>query len=321
MASRYPERVDFDVVHVGNVCRDVARDDPRGWRLGGGVAYAALTTARLGLRAAAVVGADGIAAGAAEFDLLRAAGVAIRVVPLARGPIFENLETPDGRVQTCLEPGDPLPTLTVSEAWASAPAWLVVPVAGETGPGWAAAVPPAARLALGWQGLLRRLAPGTSATRRPPVASPLVARADLAGLSRHDLDPDTRLDALTGLMRPGALLVVTEGARGGLLITVGATGPGACLGYRTFAAQQVDPTGAGDVFLAALVAGGIAAGASTADQWPNEAASRWAVAASSLVVEGVGLEAVPDLAAVLARLDAKPAGPVLEPASVDPIGV
>jgi hypothetical protein len=29
---------------------------PRGWRLGGGATYAALTTARLGLRTAAVVG-------------------------------------------------------------------------------------------------------------------------------------------------------------------------------------------------------------------------------------------------------------------------
>ena len=33
-------------------------DDPRGWRLGGGVTYAALTTARLGLRTAAYIGVD-----------------------------------------------------------------------------------------------------------------------------------------------------------------------------------------------------------------------------------------------------------------------
>ena len=34
-----------EVVHVGSACRDIAPDDPRGWRLGGGVTYAALTTA------------------------------------------------------------------------------------------------------------------------------------------------------------------------------------------------------------------------------------------------------------------------------------
>ena len=31
------------VVVVGAACRDLVHDDPRGWRLGGGVTYAALT--------------------------------------------------------------------------------------------------------------------------------------------------------------------------------------------------------------------------------------------------------------------------------------
>ena len=44
-----------DVVHVGSASRDLTDDDPRGWRLGGGVTFAALTTARLGLRTAAVI--------------------------------------------------------------------------------------------------------------------------------------------------------------------------------------------------------------------------------------------------------------------------
>src|SRR5439155_22807898 len=47
-----------DVVVVGAAARDIAPDDPRGWRLGGGVSYSALTTARLGLRTAALVGVD-----------------------------------------------------------------------------------------------------------------------------------------------------------------------------------------------------------------------------------------------------------------------
>ena len=60
----------IEVVHVGSACRDIAPEDPRGWRIGGGVMYAALTTARLGLRTAAVVGVDdggrrGVRAGAA----------------------------------------------------------------------------------------------------------------------------------------------------------------------------------------------------------------------------------------------------------------
>ena len=48
----------IDVVHVGSASRDLTDEDPRGWRLGGGVSYCALTTARLGLRTAAIVGVD-----------------------------------------------------------------------------------------------------------------------------------------------------------------------------------------------------------------------------------------------------------------------
>ena len=75
----------LDVVHIGSACRDLTDDDPRGWRLGGGATYAALTTARLGLRTGALVGVDASAAPAAELDMLRAAGVVLELVPLTRG--------------------------------------------------------------------------------------------------------------------------------------------------------------------------------------------------------------------------------------------
>jgi sugar/nucleoside kinase (ribokinase family) len=320
MASRYPERGELDVVIVGNACRDIAPDDPRGWRLGGGVAYAALTCARLGLLPAAVVGADRIAAGAAEFDLLRGAGVAVRIVPLAQGPVFDNLETPHGRVQTCLEPGDPLPVVALPPSWAAARSWLVVPVAGETGPEWALAVPPASQLVLGWQGLLRSLVAGEQTARRPPLGTPLLTRADVVGVSRHDLVGGTLVETLIPLLRPGALLVLTDGAAGGDLVTAGDAGRRGGLRYRALAARQFDSTGAGDVFLAALVAAGIVRGILPADWQPTAADVGWAAAASSLVVEGVGLAAVPDRAAVLARLEREPGGPLLSPLAADLIG-
>ncbi len=262
------------------------------------MAYAALTTARLGLRSAAVVGADAIAAGAAELDLLRAAGVTVRVVPLVQGPVFKNVETPGGRVQTCVEPGDPLPVVAVPESWVAAPTWLVVPVAGETGPGWAAAVPPGARLALGWQGLLRVLVAGERVRRRPPISTALVARADLVGVSRHDLEPGTRVEALVFLLRPDARLVVTEGRAGGIVVERDGGGGKRVERYTAIKAAEVDSTGAGDVFLAAL--SGAMSGRGTG---PVDAGDlRWAAAAAALVVEGVGLDAVPDRATVSTRL-------------------
>ena len=163
-----PPRV--EVVHVGSACRDIAPDDPRGWRLGGGVTYASLTTARLGLRTAAIVGVDATAATASELDLLREAGVDLLLVPLDEGPIFHNQETPTGRVQTCVQVGVPLPVPALPESWLAAPGWSIVPVAGEVVDAWAAIVPDAAHLAVAWQGFLRTLVPGERVTRRPPTS-------------------------------------------------------------------------------------------------------------------------------------------------------
>src|SRR4051794_23908796 len=87
----------IEVLHVGSASRDLTSDDPRGWRLGGGVTYAALTTARLGLRTAALIGVDDEGATADELDLLRSAGVELVLERLGGGPPFDNQETPARR--------------------------------------------------------------------------------------------------------------------------------------------------------------------------------------------------------------------------------
>ena len=62
-------------------------------------------------------------------------------------------------------------------------------------------------------------------------------------------------------------------------------------------ARPTDLTGAGDVFAAAF----LIRYADTDDPWE---AARWGAAAASLVIEGPGVDAVPTLAAVEARLGA-----------------
>ncbi len=282
--------------------RDIDPADPRGWRAGGGVTYASLTTARLELRCAALVGADSATANAREIDLLRSAGVDVRIVPISQGPIFDNLETEHGRVQTCVEPGDPLPIVELPAAWSAARAWMVVPIAAETGPEWAAAIPPEARLALGWQGLLRTLVAGQRTGRRQPSRGPLVERADLIGVSPADLDPGTTITELNAVLRAGTRVVLTKGPAGGLLFEASNTGPANELEYDAVAARQIDPTGAGDVFLAALLAAWLEHGGASGEPGPTLDDLRFAAAAGALVVEGVGLPAVPDRAAILARL-------------------
>jgi sugar/nucleoside kinase (ribokinase family) len=295
-----PRRV--EVVHVGSASRDVVAEDSRGWRLGGGVTYASLTTARLGLRTAAIIGVDAAASTARELDMLRDAGVDLRLVVLSDGPVFENRETPTGRIQTSLRTGVPLPIPEIPVAWLTAPGWSMVPVAGEVTDAWAAIIPTDAHLGVAWQGFLRTLAPGRRVVRRPPEPSAILRRADLIGVSHHDLAPNTSLDTLYELLHPGASLLVTQGADGGLLIQLGNDGPSETLRYLPAAARpEVDPTGAGDTFLAALQASILRPSVAGRHRSRRRPDLRFAAAAGSLVVEGLGLEGVPDRSAVLAR--------------------
>ena len=193
-----------------------------------------------------------------------------------------------------------MPALPAS--WRAARAWSLVPVAGEIGEAWAAAIPDSAYLAVGWQGMLRRLVAGAAVARRPPSPSAILHRADLVGVSHHDVGPATPVVTLTGLLHPGADLLVTEGRDGGLLVRVGPDGPAEILRYRPTATdRETDPTGAGDTFLAALLASVLRpaiVGRARSRRSPD---LRFAAAAGSLVVEGPGLTAVPDRAAVLVR--------------------
>jgi sugar/nucleoside kinase (ribokinase family) len=139
--------------------------------------------------------------------------------------------------------------------------------------------------------------------------------------------PDVPLGTLEALLRPGADLLVTEGDAGGLLIRLGTDGPAELLLYRSPASdRELDPTGAGDTFLAALHASGLRAGAGATGARPpgrtREAIRdgldlRFAAAAGSLVVEDWGLAGVPDLAAVSARLDRHAAPDAVAPIPTD----
>jgi sugar/nucleoside kinase (ribokinase family) len=295
------------VVVVGAASRDLAADDQRGWRLGGAVTFASLVLARLGLRVIALLGADPQAAAATELDLLRAAGVDLRVVPLAHGPVFENVETPAGRVQRVLDVADPLPSTSADVPAAQSGAvcgWFLGPLTGELDDSWAARIPHGSPVALGWQGLLRSFGSDGSVRMRAPEPSAILGRAELVGVSSDDLAPDTSVAELRALLAPDATLVLTNGAGGGL-----AMGPthGGLPTVRTYPAvpssRTVDVTGAGDTFLAALFASRVA---------PRLVGGRTeqgidlllAAAAASLVVEDRGLGGVPTGSAIRERMRA-----------------
>lgn len=292
-----------EVVHVGVASRDITADDPRGWRMGGGVTYGALTTARLGLVTGAIVGVDATTATAPELDLLRAAGVELVLVPIAAGPVFENRDTRAGRRQIAVAAGRVLHPTRMPAGWAGARGWAFAPVAAELEDAWADLAAPHAVVAVAWQGLLRRLVDGRPVARIPPVDRPLLRRADLVGVSVDDLVPPVRPSDLPRFLRDGARLAVTRGADGGSIATVSAGHRVRWQRYRSPGPDRVvDPVGAGDVFLAALLAATVDPAGTIDGSAEGAADVRFAAAAGSLVVEGPGIEGVPDLAQVHARL-------------------
>jgi hypothetical protein len=284
------------VLVVGAASRDVVADDPRGWRLGGAVLYTSLALARLGFQVRALVGADTEAAGARELDVVRSAGVSLALAELASGPVFDNVS------HVLHSTADPIPLTALPGRWSSGfRALLLVPVAAEIGDEWAALADGAASpvVALGWQGLLRRLVAGDPVRPRPPVPSPVTRAAGLAVLSREDVAAGTRPEDLLPLLRHGATLAWTEGAVAGLVLEPDAQSGHVTRRYPAIPSGTiVDPTGAGDVFLAAMLAGRLEP--SLGDP------TTLAAAAASLTIEGPGLAGVPDLAAVRRRLTRAP---------------
>jgi hypothetical protein len=250
------------------------------------------------------MGVDEPAAGAAELDLLEAAGVLVHQVPLEHGPVFENIERDGHRRQRWLSKSDAVPVTALPGEWRRTRGWLLGPVAGEAADSWAevAAARSDACVAVGWQGLLREFAADGWVRRVGPGSSPLLEAAGLVCVSVADVSPGASLGELRGFA-PRASLVLTAGAGGGVALHGAATARYGAI----VAPMVVDPTGAGDVFLAALMAAWLLTG-----ELATARALRFAAAAGSCAVEGVGLAGVPTRAQVAARL--RSGVPVIEAA-------
>jgi len=280
-----------DLVVVGAASRDLATANARGWRLGGSATYCSLTAARLGLRVGCVLGVDAEASRAPELLLLEQAGVDLRRVPLDSGPVFENIETDGHRRQRWLSQCSPVPVSALPAEWRSVRGWLLVPIAGELSAEWSGVPAPDAAMGIGWQGLLREFAPDGWIRGVAPEPSVLLEAAGLVAASVDDLPAGTALPALR-VLAPRATIVLTAGDRGGVVVRKEGLAR-----YPATPATVVDATGAGDVFLAALMVAWLLRGELATSQ-----ALRFAAAAASCVVESPGLTAVPTLGRVVERL-------------------
>jgi sugar/nucleoside kinase (ribokinase family) len=289
-----------DVVVVGSATRDLSDEDPRGWMLGGGVTFGALALARLGLRTGLVLGVDAEAATALELELIRDAGAEIVEVPLANGPVFTNVETLAGRVQTCGSLSDPVPVEALPAGWEQAPAFVFAPIASEIPDEWVDVPSPSACVAFAWQGILRNLAPGERVTPKAPGPSPFLARADILAFSRHDVPSETSLRDIGAWVGDECDVLLTAGLVGGVLLRIRA---GRIVHARAYpsvpSVEEIDPTGAGDTMLAGFVAARLVAG----EEGQRRGRDIYlGAAASSLLVEGPGMNSVPTFGQLFARI-------------------
>lgn len=259
-----------DYLIIGHLACDLT---PSGPRLGGTVAYSGLTARALGLRVG-VVTAWG---GEVPLDVLK--DIQVSSLPVSQSTTFENVYTPEGRLQIIHHIAPDLSLDQVPSRWREAPIVHVGPIAGE-GKLLADGQFQASVLGLTPQGWLRTWTDAGRVYPGPwPEAASMLPKAGAAVISLDDVGGNE--EEIEMMASSCKVLAVTEGPAGARLYWNG--------DLRRFYApriKEVDATGAGDIFAAAFFWRLYA----TRDPW---AAARFATHLASFSVQRRGLEGIP----------------------------
>lgn len=261
---------DIDYLLIGHVTKDLT---PQGPTIGGTVSYAGLTARGLGLRVGAITSA------ASDVDLSLLGDIALHRVPAEHSTTFENRYTPRGREQILLARARLLGEEALPRAWRTVGMVHLGPIADEITMRMVGAFG-GSRMCLTPQGWLRRCDErGRIHLIGWNVTRPLLPLADAVVVSIEDLGGDAKAGAaMAGACR---LLAVTEGPRGATVFWKGQA--------RQFPApkvEEVDPTGAGDIFAAVF----FTHFCQTGDAWE---AARFANQLAAISVTRRGISSVP----------------------------
>jgi len=272
-----------DLVVVGHVVQDLV---PGGWRLGGTATFASVQAERLGLRVGVVTRTS---TDLALNDLLP--GIEIVGRPSTCTTAFENLYEGNLRRQRVPLLAESLETEDVPESWRTAPIVLLGPVCGEV-PAEMGALFPRSLVGAAAQGWLRQLDEEGRVQMRTWSGPPFWSGCRAVFVSDEDLGQ--RRDQLDRWADEVPLVALTRDWRGAKLHTHGRWQQ-----IEAFPAQEVDPTGAGDVFAAAFLV-------RYHETEDAAEAARFASAAAACSVEAAGIEAIVGRREIEARMEKHP---------------
>ena len=260
----------IDYLLIGHLTIDLT---PEGMRLGGTVTYSALTAKALGLRVGVVTSWAG------EIPLGPLSSIPIISFPTDRSTTFENIYTENGRIQKIHHIAPKLDYYQVPEPWRSAPIVHLGPVSQEVEPSLVRNFPDAL-IGVTPQGWLRSWnQEGFVSHTEWPEARFVLERSGAAIISVDDVEGDeSRIEEMAAYCRT---LVVTDNREGSRIFWNGDVRR-----FRPPDVQEVDPTGAGDIYAAAFFARLY----STRDPWE---AARFATQLAALSVTRRGLQGIP----------------------------
>jgi 1D-myo-inositol 3-kinase len=273
-----------DFLVIGHVTQDVDPDAPAGYVIGGTASYASLAVRNLGRRVAVLTRCAALP----ELpDYL--SGVALRCLPADVTTTFENRYTARGREQYVRAAAPAIPADAIPESWRTVPVAHLGPVAQEVPAELAEGFAPTTLLGATPQGWLR--AWGEDGRVRPAPwreAERILAGVDVLVFSLEDMRGDR--DLVRRYAEMARLAVVTENRRGCVVWQGGRQER-----FPAFVANEVDPTGAGDVFAAAFLL-------RYAETRDRAVAARYANCVASFAVEGHGTSSLPTAEQVERRL-------------------
>ncbi len=259
-----------DYLAVGHIAADMTA---AGIQLGGTVSYAALTARARGRRVGIVTSfADGAPIQALD-------GITIVNVPAEHSTTFENINTENGRRQTLHHQAAPLTFEHIPQAWRKAAVVHLAPIAQEV----------ESSLAGKFSGSLVGITPqgwmrawdenGQVAACAWRNSEQVLGQAGAVVLSVEDVNRD--LELVEEMAHHTRLLCLTEGEAGAVLHWNADRRR-----FRPLAVNEVDGTGAGDIFAAAF----FVRLHSTRDPWES---ARFATNLAAHSVTRVGLNGIP----------------------------